>query len=301
MHIDLYIALAGLIVGCAVGLTGMGGGALMTPVLVLIFGVQPLAAVSSDLVASLLMKPLGAAIHAGHRTIRWPLVRWLALGSVPGALLGVTFLKLLGRGATVQNVVQVALGSVLLLSVTALLAKWLFDRSRRDPEVAPAAGSQALPVRRLATAGLGLAVGFIVGITATGSGTLIVVALLFLYPRLRGSQLVGTDLTQAIPMVGAAALGHVLFGDFRLALTLSIVVGAVPGVVIGSIASARGTTGFIRAALSVVLLASGLKLVNVPVAVIGIAVAVAIVLIAGTFIIRRTAGRQATLELAEAS
>jgi uncharacterized membrane protein YfcA len=267
----------------------------MTPVLVLIFGVQPLAAVSSDLVASLLMKPLGAAIHAGHRTIRWPLVRWLALGSVPGALLGVTFLKLLGKGATVQSVVQIALGSVLLLSVTALLVKWLFDRSRRDSAIGAGADSQTLPVRRLATVGLGLAVGFIVGITATGSGTLIVVALLFLYPRLRGSQLVGTDLTQAIPMVGAAALGHVLFGDFRLALTLSIVAGAVPGVVIGSIVSARGSTGFIRAALSVVLLASGLKLVNVPTGVIGIAVAVAILLIAGTFIIRRTEGRHATL------
>ena len=150
MHIDMYIALAGLIVGFAVGLTGMGGGALMTPVLVLIFGVQPLAAVSSDLVASLLMKPLGALVHAGKRTVNWSLVRWLSLGSVPGALLGVTFLKMLGKGAAVQNVVQLALGSVLLLSVSALTARWLYDRRRRAQRVDVAPEGSPIQVRRLA-------------------------------------------------------------------------------------------------------------------------------------------------------
>ncbi|HEY8675515.1 MAG TPA: sulfite exporter TauE/SafE family protein [Candidatus Dormibacteraeota bacterium] len=302
MHIDLYIALAGLIVGCAVGLTGMGGGALMTPVLVLIFGVQPLAAVSSDLVASLLMKPLGAMVHVGQRTVRWPLVRWLSLGSVPGAFLGVTFLKLLGKGTAVQNVVQLALGSVLLLSVSALAVKWLFDRSRRPLGRQDPVDDEPFEVRRLATAGLGLTVGFIVGITATGSGTLIIVALLFLYPRLRGSQTVGTDLTQAIPMVAAAALGHVLFGDFRLALTLSIVVGAVPGVLAGSMVSSRGSTGLIRGALCVVLVASGLKLVGVPTFAIGIVLALALVSAAAVFMARRIDTRpQRVGELAEAS
>jgi uncharacterized membrane protein YfcA len=302
VHIDLYIALAGLIVGFAVGLTGMGGGALMTPVLVLIFGVQPLAAVSSDLVASLLMKPLGALVHVGHRTVRWPLVRWLALGSVPGAFLGVTFLKLLGKGAKVQSVVQVALGSVLLLSVTALVVKWLFDRSRRAIQEDPVSDDEPIQVRRLATSVLGLVVGFIVGITATGSGTLIIVALLIIYPRLRGSQTVGTDLTQAIPMVGAAALGHILFGDFKLALTLSIVMGAIPGVLMGSLLSARSSTTIIRGALSIVLLISGLKLINVPTAALGVAAAVAIVVAAGVLIVRRTEERPSVVvELAEAS
>jgi uncharacterized membrane protein YfcA len=286
MHIDLYIAVAGLIVGFAVGLTGMGGGALMTPVLVIIFGVQPLAAVSSDLVASLLMKPLGALVHVGKRTVQWPLVRWLSLGSVPGALLGVSFLKLLGKGTTVQNVVQLALGSVLLLSVSALTAKWLLDR-RRGRAAGPAQPAQPIKVRRLATVGIGLAVGFIVGITATGSGTLIIVSLLLIYPQLRGSQTVGTDLTQAIPMVGAAALGHVLFGDFKLALTLSIVLGAVPGVVAGSIISSRSGTGLIRGALSIVLVLSGLKLINVPTKAIGVVLAVALVSAAVVFVARR--------------
>jgi uncharacterized membrane protein YfcA len=304
MHIDLYIALAGLIVGFAVGLTGMGGGALMTPVLVIIFGVQPLAAVSSDLVASLLMKPLGALVHVGKRTVQWSLVRWLSLGSVPGALLGVSFLKLLGKGATVQNVVQLALGSVLLLSVSALTAKWLLDR-RRSRLVSPdRSAPQPLKVRPLATVGIGLVVGFIVGITATGSGTLIIVSLLLIYPQLRGSQTVGTDLTQAIPMVGAAALGHVLFGDFKLALTLSIVLGAVPGVLAGSIISSRSGTGLIRGALSIVLVLSGLKLINVPTRAIGVVLAVVLVSAAVVFVARRASVRtqpQVAGELLEAS
>ena len=276
MHIDVYIALAGLIVGFAVGLTGMGGGALMTPILVLVFGVQPLAAISSDLVAALVMKPVGALVHVGRRTVSWPLVRWLSLGSVPGAFLGVTFLKVLGRGTTVQSVVQYSLGSVLLLSVAAMAARWRFGATGRTVSGPPLAEGEPFAVRPLATTAVGAIVGFIVGITATGSGTLIIVALLFIYPRLRGSQTVGTDLTQAIPMVGAAALGHIIFGDFKLALTLSIVVGSIPGVLAGSLVSSRGSTALIRGALCVVLMASGLKLLNVPTVAIGLALLVAL-------------------------
>ncbi len=304
MHIDLMLAVAGLIVGFAVGLTGMGGGALMTPVLVLIFGVQPLAAVSSDLVASLLMKPFGALVHVGHRTVRWPLVRWLSLGSVPGALLGVTFLKLLG-GSAVQSVVQLALGSVLLLSVSALAVKWLVDRSHARDGGADLRIDEPFRVRPLPTTLVGLTVGFIVGITATGSGTLIIVALMFIYPRMRGSQTVGTDLTQAIPMVGAAALGHVLFGDFKLALTLSIVVGAIPGVLAGSMVSARTSTGWIRAALSVVLVVSGLKLLGVPTLVLGVVLLAAVismvVVVVGRRVVVAQPQAQPLAELREAS
>jgi len=112
VHIDLYIALAGLIVGFAVGLTGMGGGALMTPILVLLFHVQPVAAVASDLVASLVMKPVGAAVHAGRGTVRWGLVAWLAIASVPSAFLGVAFLKWVGDGTRIQTIVSVTLGAV---------------------------------------------------------------------------------------------------------------------------------------------------------------------------------------------
>jgi uncharacterized membrane protein YfcA len=281
VHFEIYVAVAGFIVGLAVGATGMGGGALMTPILVLLFKVQPLAAVSSDLVASLIMKPFGAAIHIGSHTVRWPLVRWLALGSVPAAFLGVLFLRALGHGRAVQNIVSIALGVAVLLAVVALLVKALLDRRRG---AAPAVRPEPLRVRRLPTVALGAVVGFIVGITSVGSGTLVVIALLFLYPRLRGSQLVGTDLTQAIPMVAAAALAHIFYGDFQMSLTLSIIAGSIPGVLVGSVLSSRAPTPVIRVALCLVLLVSGLKLVNVPTPDVGIALAAGLVAAAAVLV-----------------
>lgn len=281
VHIDLYIALAGLIVGLAVGMTGMGGGALMTPILVVLFKIQPLAAVSSDLVASLIMKPVGAAVHVGSRTVQWALVGWLCLGSVPAAFAGVVFLRSFGRGHTVQNVVSLALGAVVLLAVVAMVLKALVDR-RREGRVDTS--SARLELRKVATVALGAVTGFIVGITSVGSGTLVIVALLFLYPRLRGSQMVGSDLTQAIPMVGSAAIAHILYGDFQLALTLSIIIGSIPGVLIGSLISSRTNSRVIKTALAVVLLASGLKLVNVPTQLVGVALALAAVILAGVWI-----------------
>jgi len=287
MHFDVYIAFAGLIVGFAVGLTGMGGGALMTPILVLLFNIQPLAAVSSDLVASLVMKPVGAAVHAGRGTVQWPLVRWLATGSVPAAFLGVLFLRLIGHGKMLQNIVGVALGAVLLLAVAALVTKTLIDRRRERRSATSAGGGDATRVRRAPTLAIGATVGFIVGITSVGSGTLVIVLLLFLYPRLRGSQTVGTDLAQAIPMVGAASIAHLLLGDFRLGLTLSIIAGSIPGVLTGSLVSSRAPTGPIRVALSVVLVVSGLKLVNVPTVGIGIVLLAAAVGLSSMLVLSR--------------
>ena len=280
MHFEGYIALAGLIVGFAVGMTGMGGGALMTPILVLLFKVQPLAAVSSDLVASLIMKPLGAGVHATSRTVQWRVVRWLCLGSIPSAFLGVVFLRSFGSGRTVQNVVSLALGSVVLMAVAAVIVKTLVDRRRHPSETDGEFAS--VEVRRGPTLIIGAVTGFIVGITSVGSGTLVIVALLFLYPRLRGSQMVGTDLSQAIPMVASAAVAHILYGDFQLALTLSIVAGSIPGVLIGSVISSHTSSGVVRSALTVVLVASGLKLVNVPTPAVGAALAVCVLVVAST-------------------
>jgi uncharacterized membrane protein YfcA len=287
VHIDLYVALAGLIVGCAVGLTGMGGGALMTPILVLLFGVAPLAAVSSDLVASLIMKPVGAAVHAGRRTVRWNLAGWLALGSVPFAFLGVVFLKSLGNATRVQAIVSVALGSVLLVAVAALLLKIYLDHRNR----ATRGADEPLVIKRLPTLAIGASIGFIVGITSVGSGTLVIVLLLFLYPRLRGSQMVGTDLAQAIPMVGSAALAHIIFGDFKLGLTASILIGSIPGVLIGAAVSSYAPTAFLRGALAAVLLVSGLKLVNVPTLVIGIVLLASVIVLLSTWLWIRARGR----------
>src|ERR1039457_3652589 len=287
VHIDLFVALAGLIVGFAVGLTGMGGGALMTPILVLLFGVAPLAAVSSDLVASLIMKPVGAAVHAGRGTVRWNLAGWLALGSVPSALLRVVFLQSIGSGSKGQTIVSVALGAVLLVAVAALLLKMFIDHRTGSSRGV----DEQLRVKKVPTLAIGATIGFIVGITSVGSGTLVIILLLFLYPRLRGSQMVGTDLAQAIPMVGSAALAHIVFGDFKLGLTLSILIGSIPGVLIGASVSSYAPTAFLRGALAAVLLVSGLKLINVPTLVIGIVLLGSVVVLGAAWLYVRAGGR----------
>ncbi len=253
------MALAGFGVGTVVGLTGMGGGALMTPILVLLFGVPPVAAVSSDLAASAVMKPFGGWVHARRGTVDWPLVRWLCVGSVPSAFCGVLLLRLIGPDATVQRSVQLALAGALLLAAAGLVVKSY--RGRRDE------GSQSGPpvrVRPLPTALLGAAGGLVVGLTSVGSGSLIIVVLLALYPALRANNLVGTDLVQAIPLVAAAALGHALFGDLRLDIAGAVLLGSVPGVLLGARMSARAPAAVIRVALVVVLLASALKLIGLP-------------------------------------
>ena len=127
MHIDFYVALAGLIVGFTVGLTGMGGGALMTPILVLLFKIQPLAAVSSDLVAAMVMKPVGGSVHMRRGTVNWALVRCLAMGSVPAAFAGVFILKQLGNGTQVEDRLKIALGVALIVASASIIVKSLIQ------------------------------------------------------------------------------------------------------------------------------------------------------------------------------
>src|SRR6266540_4969518 len=225
---DPVMVLAGLGVGVVVGLTGMGGGALMTPILVLVFGVPPLAAVSSDLAASAVMKPFGGWVHAHRGTVNWSLVRWLCAGSVPSAFLGVLLMRLLGDDATVQRAVQAALAIALLLAAAGLVVKAVRGSGSRSSEAPP------IRVRPLPTALLGAVGGLVVGLTSVGSGSLIIVVLLALYPALRANDLVGTDLVQAIPLVAAAALGHAFFGDLRLDIAAAVLAGSIPGVLIGA-------------------------------------------------------------------
>lgn len=260
MDFDPSISVAGLFVGFVVGLTGMGGGALMTPLLVLMFNIHPLAAVSSDLVASLIMKPVGAAVHMKKGKVHFGLVRWLLIGAVPTAFAGAWLANKLARGHDVENALKIALGVALLVAVAALTVKSLLAYWRRE-----SSEGRELPlnVRPLATLMVGLIGGTVVGVTSVGSGSLMMVLLLLLYPRLKASELVGTDLVQAVPLVGAAALGHILFGDVRLGLTVSLIVGALPGVYFGARLSARAPDHFIRPPLMTVLLASGLKLLGV--------------------------------------
>ena len=271
------IALAAFGVGIVVGLTGMGGGALMTPALVLIFGVPPLTAVSSDLVASAVMKPVGSFVHFRRKTINLGLVKWLALGSVPAAFCGVFVVKWMGPGPAVQHAVQISLGAALLLSALLLAVRAyivLVQRSKVPADASGAEVTSVIKVRLVPTILLGAAAGFMVGMTSVGSGSIIIIGLMALYPQLKTTHLVGTDLLQAVPLVAAAALGHVFFGDFDLGLTIPLLIGSIPGVYLGAQLSSRLSGGFIRRALAFVLLASGLKMVEVPTQAAGISLAV---------------------------
>ncbi len=262
MHLDLWVALAGLGVGFVVGLTGMGGGALMTPVLVVVFGVQPLAAVSSDLVAAVVMKPVGGGVHLRRRTVRTDLVRWLALGSVPSAFAGVLVLRAIGA-TTVQDRLTTLLGVTLLVAAGALVLRVVLQprRTAATPAVRP-------PVRRFPTLVVGVVGGLVVGMTSVGSGSLMIVALMLLYPAMTTAELVGTDLVQAVPLVVSAAFGHLLFGDLHLGLTAALLLGSIPGVYAGARLSARASDAVVRPVLAAVLALSALKLLDAPNAIL---------------------------------
>jgi uncharacterized membrane protein YfcA len=266
--IDPLLAIAAFGIGIVVGLTGMGGGALMTPILVMFFNVPPLTAVSSDLVASAVMKPVGSIVHLRRGTVHLGLVKWLCIGSVPGAFSGVLIARALGRGEQMQQVIRIALGVALVLAAVGLIVRAyirLVEHARqRDGRAAPLPqGPPTVVLRPLATSLLGALGGIVVGLTSVGSGSLIIIALMALYPTLKANELVGTDLVQAVPLVASAALGHLLFGDFHLDLTTSLLLGCLPGVWVGAHLSARAPGGLVRRALAFVLLASALKLFNV--------------------------------------
>jgi len=265
MHIAPYIVLGSAVVGLLVGLTGAGGGALMTPMLILLFGVQPSAAISSDLVAAVLMRPVGAAVHLRKGTVNLRLVGWMVAGSVPAAFLGAYLLHLLG-GSTAQSNVEIALGAALLVGAGAMVLRYILDR--RSGNKRQAAVDEVV-VRPLPTVCIGVVGGLIVGMTSVGSGSLMIVLLMFLYPMLSAGRLVGTDLTQAVPLTLAAALGALAFGHVEFAVTLSIVVGSVPAVLVGSLLSSRAPDRYIRPVITFVIFASGLKYVGLSTSALG--------------------------------
>ena len=267
MTFDLPLAIGGLLVGIVVGLTGMGGGALMTPMLVFVFGVNPLTAISSDIVVSLLMKPVGAAVHLRRGTINLELVKWLCIGSVPMAFAGAWLISQM-PGEQVNEILKRVLGIALLTSTFGLLFRASLQMWRNRLPLgegpAPMTRPTAMVVRPVPTLVLGAVAGLMVGLTSVGAGSIVVVTLLLMYPRLKASSLVGTDLAQAIPLVAAAAAGHLLFGDFSFSVAASLLIGAIPGAWIGAHISSRAPGGVIRRILAVLLLATGLKLLGVP-------------------------------------
>jgi hypothetical protein len=290
VHIDPYIVLGSAVVGLLVGMTGAGGGALMTPMLILLFGVKAPSAISSDLVAAVLMRPVGAVVHMRKGTVNYRLVGWLALGSVPMAFLGAFLLHVLGSGSAAPTHVEQALGAALLTGAAAMVIRWVMDvRAGQDR----AAAIRDLIVKPLPTVAVGMVGGVIVGLTSVGSGSLMIVLLLFLYPMISANRLVGTDLTQAVPLTLAAALGALAFGHVEFGVTVSIILGSVPAVLVGSLLSSRAPDKYIRPVITYVILASGLKYAGLSTTALGWTLAT--VLVAGAaawlaFSLRHRAG-----------
>ncbi len=256
MGLNPYVVLGSAVVGLLVGLTGAGGGALMTPMLILLFNVRPAAAISSDLVAAVVMRPVGSLVHLHRGTVNLRLVGWMCAGSVPMAFLGAYLLHLMGGSAAQQQNVETALGAALLAGTAAMLLRYVLDRRSGQGRT----GSVAqVRTRRLPTVAIGAAGGLIVGMTSVGSGSLMIVLLLFTYPMLAAGQLVGTDLTQAVPLTAAAALGALAFGHVQFGLTAAVIIGSVPAVLAGSLLSSRAPDKYIRPVITFVIFASGLK------------------------------------------
>lgn len=266
MHIDPFIVLGSAVIGLLVGMTGAGGGALMTPMLILIFGVTPSTAISSDLVAAVVMRPVGALVHLGKGTVNLRLVAYLATGSVPMAFLGGFLLHELGDSQAAQTNIERALGTALLAGTAALILRHVLDRRSGQTRQGVVTNLDIRPLRTIAVGALG---GIVVGLTSVGSGSLMIVLLLFLYPMLGANQLVGTDLTQAVPLTLAAATGALVFGHVEFAVTTSLIIGSVPAVIVGSLVSSLAPDRFVRPVIAFVIFASGLKYVGVGTTTLG--------------------------------
>jgi uncharacterized membrane protein YfcA len=254
--------------------------------------VPPLAAVSSDLVASAIMKPVGSFVHFRNGTVRLDLVKWLCLGSVPAAFCGVLIARSLGRGQGVQDAVQTAHGVALVIAAGGLFIRSylrLAERAvhRDGRRQADPTGPPELVVKPIPTLVVGVVGGIVVGMTSVGSGSLIIIALMWIYPKLRASELVGTDLVQAVPLVASAAIGHALFGDLQLPLAGSLLIGSIPGAFLGAHLSARLPGALIRRALAFVLLASALKLFKVTTPVTGVVLGAVLVLAGPVWMVLR--------------
>jgi uncharacterized membrane protein YfcA len=263
MHLDLYLVLGSAIVGLLVGLTGVGGGALMTPMLVLLFGVTPTAAITSDLVAALFMKPAGVAIHWRRKTVNTRIVRYLCYGSLPGAFAGTYALHLMGESAVAEHRLEILLGAALVIGAISMLLRSLVA-SGRNP-------NGDIVIRRAVTVVVGAVGGFMVGLTSVGAGSLIVVLLVFIYPNLRNDQLVGTDLAQSVPLTLSATLGTLLFSHVDFSLTTSIIVGSVPAVIVGALLSSRSNGLLLRRVIMGAVLLSGLKYIGFTTDALGVA------------------------------
>jgi uncharacterized membrane protein YfcA len=249
-HINPLYVLSGVIVGALVGFTGVGGGSLMTPLLILLFHVHPASAVGTDLLYASATKTAGTAVHGWNKTIDWKVVGKLALGSVPMTVLTVLLLYYLGVDSkVVQSIITKTLGVALLATAVLLflrkpLMAW-YDRTVGEPD--------PRLVTRL-TILTGAVLGVLVTLSSVGAGAIGVTALVMLYPKMPAQRIVGSDIAHAVPLTLLAGLGHSILGTINLQILVSLLCGSLPAIVVASIASARTSDTVVRVALGVILL-----------------------------------------------
>jgi uncharacterized protein len=277
--------LTGLLIGALVGMTGMGGGSLMTPILVIVFGFKPTLAVGTDILHGAIFKTVGAIRHRSLGTVHHQLSGWMFLGSAPFSLLGVAVATRIEHryGDSATEVMGYILGGALLFGATGLVLKSVvkrdfvgddeFDMVWRD---------------RLAAIAIGIVGGFIVGLTSVGSGTFFGLTMLFVF-SLSAHKVVGTDILHAAALLYVAGFGHFIAGNVDMHAVGWLLIGSIPGVLIGSHYSVRIPEAWLRLALADVLAISGLKLVQVPNLYLAIAIGASVAV--GTFAVIRTGRR----------
>lgn len=260
MHMDWMYTLSGFLVGFTVGVTGVGGGSLMTPLLVLVFGVSPATAVGTDLLYASLTKTLGGWVHGKRGTVDWKVFGLLAMGSLPAAVITIALLKYLAlEETTLRSLVNGMLSIALLATGVVLLFKDQIRKlGRRRDGTMYELHHRYLPAATIITGAL---VGMLVTVSSIGAGVLGTVALLFLYPRMPAVKVVGTDIVHAVPLTALAGMGHMALGTVDLVLLGGLLLGSLPGIYLGSHLSAKVPEKVLRPLLATLLLVIGLKMV----------------------------------------
>lgn len=289
---SLVLLVVSLAIGVVIGLTGMGGGALMTPALILV-GIPPTAAVANDLVVNAVNKVIGAGVHwrSGKPNLR--IAFWLVIGSVPTAFLGSWLVHEIGA-EDVQGLLKKAIGATLIVASSAYFLRAFFEMSGRirtgddpDPKVKP-----------LITLLVGVVGGLMVGITSVGSGTVIMMCVMLLYPTLSALRLVGTDLVQAVPLVIAAAIGHVMVTGVDWNLLVPLLIGGALGTFVGSAFAGRIPQGIIRRGITIVLAVTASAMLGAPPVLIAV---IALLLLVGGPLVWRLLVRRFSVHLGQSA
>ena len=249
-------AIAGFAIGMLVGMTGVGGGSLMTPVLILLFGIHPATAVGTDLLYAAVTKTAGSVVHGFNRTVDWAVVGRLAAGSVPMTVLTIVALSYVDiNGAAARELIAGVL--TVALFVTALT---LIFRDKIIGRYAARIGSLAPKRIAAITIGVGAVLGVLVSISSVGAGAIGVTAVILLYPKLPTARIVGSDIAHAVPLTLVAGIGHWFLGSINLDVLASLLLGSVPGILVGSYAAARIPEFALRIVLAAALLVVATKL-----------------------------------------